>query len=166
MRHLYTILSVFVCVLFGANVFAQVHTLSFTGRDWTNQHHIPLLKVNVSDLDRNWEKDLYYPDTILVLGTTGINSDILPHGVQLTQNVPNPFDGVTDVVLETSEAGKVTLEVVDINGRVVVGANNYSSLPAGTHRFRVVLSTAGTQRMGKSERKRPCVVPSGVRVDS
>lgn len=143
MRHLYTILSVFVCVLFGANVFAQVHTLSFTGRDWTNQHHIPLLKVNVSDLDRNWEKDLYYPDTILVLGTTGINSDILPHGVQLTQNVPNPFDGVTEFAILLPENHDVLVEIYDISGRLTVG-QRFTALSAGTHLFQAALASPQT----------------------
>jgi len=65
------------------------------------------------------------------------------HNVQLSQNTPNPFNGTTDVYLTTTEAGTVTMEIADINGRMVVGANNYSPQP-GVHQFRITLATPST----------------------
>lgn len=66
--------------------------------------------------------------------------------VQLSQNTPNPFNGTTDVYLTVAEAGTASVEIADINGRTVVGANNYSPLP-GVHQFRVTLATPGTYVM-------------------
>ena len=66
--------------------------------------------------------------------------------VQLSQNTPNPFNGTTDVYLTVTEAGTVSVEIADINGRTVVGANNYSPQP-GVHQFRVILATPGTYVM-------------------
>ena len=66
--------------------------------------------------------------------------------VQLSQNTPNPFNGTTDVYLTVAEAGTVSVEIADINGRTVVGANNYSPQP-GVHQFRVILATPGTYVM-------------------
>ena len=137
-------LLLFTLALVSFGAFAQSVTVTFTGKD-VKGRHVQLDRVVITNLTQNWQETIIYPDTILMMGSTGIDDLVANNSpIRLSQNVPNPFDGVTDVVLETSEAGKVTLEVVDINGRVVVGANNYSSLPAGTHRFRVVLSTAGT----------------------
>ncbi|MBP5400880.1 MAG: glycosyl hydrolase 53 family protein [Bacteroidales bacterium] len=65
------------------------------------------------------------------------------HDVQLSQNTPNPFNGTTDVYLTTTEAGTVTMEIADINGRMVVGTNNYSP-QLGVHQFRITLATPGT----------------------
>ena len=65
------------------------------------------------------------------------------HYVQLSQNTPNPFNGTTEVYLTTAEAGTVTVEIADINGRMVVGTNNYSPQP-GVHQFRIALATPGT----------------------
>ena len=61
----------------------------------------------------------------------------------MSQNTPNPFNGTTDVYLTTAEAGMVTMEIADINGRTIVGANNYSPQP-GVHQFRITLATSGT----------------------
>ena len=66
--------------------------------------------------------------------------------VQLSQNTPNPFNGTTDVYLTVAEAGTASVEIADINGRTVVGANHYSPLP-GVHQFRVTIATPGTYVM-------------------
>ena len=125
------------------NLFAQSVTLTFTGRDVKNQY-VKLHRVAITNLTQNWQETIYYPDTILIMGGTGINDFENSKEFRLSQNVPNPFEGVTDFELQTIENGNVILEMMDMNGRVVVGANNYSPLPAGTHHFRVTLSTAGT----------------------
>ena len=67
--------------------------------------------------------------------------------VQLSQNTPNPFNGTTDVYLTVAEAGTVSVEIADINGRTVVGANNYSTQQRYVHQFRVTISTPGTYVM-------------------
>ena len=65
------------------------------------------------------------------------------HDVQLSQNTPNPFNSTTDVYLTTTEAGTVTVEIADINGRMVETWCT-ASLQYGVHQFRITLATPGT----------------------
>ena len=109
-------------------------TLKFTGKNQFGQH-ATLNSVTVENVTRHWQEVLYYPDTTLIMGTTGIE-DVGQggNGVRLFQNVPNPFDGVTDFALYLPEASAVTLEICDLNGNVT--ANYSGSLDPGGHRFR------------------------------
>ena len=66
--------------------------------------------------------------------------------VQLSQNTPNPFNGTTDVYLTVAEAGTVSVEIADMNGRTVETLLA-TSLQKGTHQFRVILATPGTYVM-------------------
>ena len=137
------ILSTFVLALLCLCATAQTVTLMFTGKDAKNQY-VKLNRVVITNLTQNWQETIYYPDTILMMGGTGIDDFENANGMKLSQNVPNPFDGATDFELQMIEKGDITLEIMDMNGRTVVGANNYSPLPAGTHHFRATLATAGT----------------------
>ena len=120
-------------------------TLTFVGRDRTGNDYVRLSSVSVYDLDQLWHQIIEYPDTTLVLyvnGTVGVET-MCTSSLQM-QNNPNPFDGATDVILCTPYDGDVTMEIADVNGRAVVGANDYSPLPTGTHQFRLTLSAPGT----------------------
>ena len=120
---------------------AQTVTLIFTGRDASNQY-IPLNRVVVSNLTRGWRETLIWPDTVLVMtNQTGID-DLVTDGFLLSQNNPNPFDGITYVNLNVTEPGDVSLVITDITGRIV-GANNYSPLQPGIREIRISLSSAG-----------------------
>ena len=118
---------------------AQDITLTFTGRDTKNQY-VKLDRVEITNQTQNWQETLIYPDTILMMGSTGISDVDNANGFKLSQNVPNPFDGTTDFSLQMPEAGKVLLEVYDMSGRKISVYQNI--LPAGMHSFRVLLSTA------------------------
>ena len=111
-----------------AVVSAQTVTLTFTGRDASNQH-VPLNRVVVSNLTRGWQETLLWPDTVLEMTDhTGIAETFHETSLRLSQNNPNPFDGTTFVNLNVTEPGDVSLVITDITGRIV-GANNYSPLP-------------------------------------
>ena len=119
-------------------------TLTFVGKDRTGQDYVQLSRVSVFDLDQLWHQEIYYPDTTLVLYVNGmVGVETWCTASLQMQNNPNPFDGATDVILSTPYEGDVTMEITDVNGRAVVGANNYSPLP-GTHQFRLTLSAPGT----------------------
>ena len=137
-------------VLMGVATFAQTVTLTFTGRNAAN-HYMQLDRVVITNQTKGWQETIYWPDTTLIMqNVTGIDdASETRHAtsLQFTQNNPNPFTGTTDVNLTVADAGAVTLEIVDGNGRIIVGANNYSPLPTGTHQFRVSLSAAGTYVM-------------------
>ena len=126
--------------------FSQTVTLTFTGRNAAN-HYMQLDRVVITNQTKGWSETIYWPDTTLIMqNVTGIDESVANDGFGLSQNNPNPFNGTTDVNLTVADAGAVTLEIVDGNGRIV-GANNYSPLPTGTHQFRVSLSVAGTYVM-------------------
>ena len=122
---------------------AQITVLTFTGRDSLNQH-VPMSRVVVRNLFHNWEETLYWPDTVLVMGATGIGDAETgcASSLQLSQNSPNPFDGITSVELRAAEPGDVEVEILDIAGRVV-GVSSYSLLQPGAHEIHITLSSAG-----------------------
>ena len=126
-------------------VFAQAQsvTLTFTGRD-ANNHFIPLNRVVIGNVTQNWQETIYYPDTILVMGGTGVEDmgTMCASSLRLSQNNPNPFDGTTFVNLEVAEPGDVAIEITDITGRIVETMCT-SSLQPGIHEMRITLSSPG-----------------------
>ncbi|MBO4482086.1 MAG: hypothetical protein J5719_05990, partial [Bacteroidales bacterium] len=127
----------FMIMCLGA--MSQNITLTFTGRDGNNRF-IPLNRVEITNVTQNWSETIYYPDTILMLGSTGIDEFGSEKEFALSQNVPNPFDGTTDFLLNMPHNGRVLLEVYDLNGKKITEYKN--SLPSGTHTFKVILSTS------------------------
>ena len=143
MKKLFFILSLLM-LSFGA--WAQTISISFTGKDAAN-HYVRLNRVIVTNLTQNWQETIYWPDTTLTLtNDVGIGDYENPTGFELSQNTPNPFKGTTDVMLSVVEAGTVTIDITDVNGRVVE-SQKIPSLQIGTHHFRVTLSTVGTYLM-------------------
>ncbi len=117
-------------------------TLQFTGQDQYGQH-VPLSTVTVENVTKHWQEVLHYPDTTLIMGTTGIeDGGWIEDGVRLFQNTPNPFDGVTDFALYLPEASTVTLEICDLNG--LVAATYQGSFEPGSHLFRAWLASPQT----------------------
>ena len=113
-------------------------TLQFTGQNQNGQY-VPLTTILVENTSKHWQEMLYYPDTTLFIGNTGIEEiEQLGNGVRLFQNVPNPFDGVTDFALQLPEASDVQLEIYDLNGKVT--ATYQGSLDPGCHQFRACSS--------------------------
>ena len=140
------ILCFIAIALVGVVAFAQTVTLTFTGQDFNNSW-VQLDRVVISNLTRDWQETIYWPDTTLtMINSTGIADYANSGAFFLSQNNPNPFNGTTDVLLTVADAGMVKLEITDVNGRIVVGANDYSPLP-GIHRFRITLSATGTYVM-------------------
>lgn len=127
-----------VGLLMAIPLFAQNVTLTFTGRD-VNNHFIPLHRVVIMDVTRSWQETIYYPDTIYVTTSVGIEDHNGNLAFELFQNAPNPFDGTTDFTLQVPRTGVVQLEVSNLNGRRIAGCCR--NLPAGKHTFRVQLSS-------------------------
>ena len=131
--------------LMGVVAFAQSVTLTFTGRD-AAEHWIQLNRVVITNLTKSWQETIYWPDTTLTMQNgTGIDESVANGGFALSQNNPNPFSGTTDVNLTVADAGAVTLEIVDGNGKTV-GTHRVRP-EIGTHQFRVSLSAVGTYVM-------------------
>ena len=140
------ILCLMTIALMGVVACAQTVTLTFTGRD-AAEHWIQLNRVVITNLTKGWQETIYWPDTTSTMQIgTGIDESVAKGGFALSQNNPNPFTGTTDVNLTVTDAGAVTLEIVDGNGKIVETRHG-TSLQPGTHQFRVSLSAAGTYVM-------------------
>lgn len=132
----------------------QTVELTFTGRDTTN-HPVQLSRIFVTNLTQGWQEILFWPDTVLTLQNSNGIDDMetcRSASLQLSQNTPNPFSGTTDVFLTIPNAGAVTLEITDINGRVAIPLTDVSTMVQTNdisleHQFRVTLSTEGTYVM-------------------
>ena len=127
--------------------FAQTVTLTFTGRN-TAGDYVQLNRVDIINLTQGWQETISWPDTTLTMqNVTGIDDVETQNfaSLHLSQNNPNPFSGITDVLLTVADAGMVVLEIANANGRIV-GTHRVSP-QLGTHQFRVTLSAAGTYVM-------------------
>ena len=118
--------------------------LTFFGND-ANGHWVRHDSVTITNETKGWQETIYWPDERLVLQNyTGIfdAETMCASPLQLSQNTPNPFNGTTDVVVVVADAGAVSLEIADVNGRVV---ETHCVRPQlGDHQFRITLSAAGT----------------------
>ena len=118
----------------------QTVTVKFTGHDIYGNYS-RLSQVHIQNHTRGWQEVITWPDTVLILqNTVGIEENALSAGFELLPNVPNPFDGETDVCLRTGISGEVSLTVFDLMGKEVAVFS--SVLEPGDHHFSVRLNTA------------------------
>lgn len=122
--------------------FAQDITVLFAGYD-AHGNPIHLDSIRVINLTKGQEDVI--KDTVVVFDengdvTTGINHFAPIDEFKLSQNIPNPFDGITKVSMQLPSSGKVIIDVYDITGKKVTTYRN--TLSAGTHSFKVALRTS------------------------
>lgn len=70
---------------------------------------------------------------------TGVEEDLV-NNISVAQNVPNPFNGNTVISYNLNEASNVTLQVVDLTGKVVTTINE-GNQNAGEHNLTIDGST-------------------------
>ena len=137
---------IYLCVIVLSMQAQETVTLTFTGarEDLSFQR---LDSVVITNLTNNWTEVIYYPDTLLIMNTTGITSWERINGTpKLYQNTPNPFQGATDFSLLLSEEEQVYMTIFDINGKRI--AHFQQTLPAGEHQFHATMSTPQTYLLG------------------
>lgn len=134
------ILSLTLVIAFAIASMAQTVTLTFTGIDNQN-NHVSLDSVVVTNLTRGWQEVLYYPDTTLIL-TNNVGIADNGHAASVAQNMPNPFDGTTNVGLFMNNPEKIRLTIVDMTGRIICQQSH--KLDKGHHNFSITLSTPQT----------------------
>lgn len=132
------IFTLFLIVMFGYHAVSQSVVVSFTGEN-VNKEYVQIDSVVIMNLSENWSIKLNYPDTMFDLMTVGIAElENIPTNFQLSQNIPNPFNGSTNFTLQTSEREYVSIEIRDMLGRLIVDYNNV--LSAGVHSFDLQLN--------------------------
>lgn len=139
------ILCSFLFSLLFITMQAQTVTLKFSACD-IDSLYLPLHHVVAVNWTQNWRTSIYWPDTVLVMQAgTGIN-DVEGNNnhmaLQILQNSPNPFYGTTTVNINVPDPGNVSIDISDVNGRIV-GTSQNLSLQKGLHQFRVTLSSEG-----------------------
>lgn len=120
---------------------AQSVTLFFTGLDAENQY-LQLDSIQVVNHTRGWQETLYWPDTVLTMSVTGVEEPGTIARFSLFQNIPNPFEGTTCVLLDVVGEEDVTMELMDMSGKVLV-SQVFHSLQPGIHQFQLSLSAPG-----------------------
>lgn len=135
----------FIFLLTGVAMFAQTITLSFTGRgkggNVTEEIYQKIDSLQVRNINRHWEQMIYYPDTVVLLEALAVPMiNVKQSGLE--QNVPNPFDCVTEAILNLSQSENVTMQVLDASGKEYLTYNE--KLPAGEHLFEITLAIPQT----------------------
>lgn len=72
-------------------------------------------------------------------------NQVLPGAVVLHENFPNPFNPLTSIKFDLPQAGRASLRVVDLSGRLVRTLSE-GDLPAGTHTIHWDGTNASGQR--------------------
>ena len=117
--------------------FSQSITLSFTGQTIRGRH-VDMDSIVIRNLTQGWTATLVAPDTSCSFDITAIKiNSTMP--AELSQNVPNPFHGTTEVNLALPQPDKVTMQALDMGGRVF--ANYNGNLPEGEHHFEISLAS-------------------------
>lgn len=144
----FCIILICICI----STYAQTYTLTFTGQD-SNGQHIPLQKVHINNITQQWSDTLWYPDTILIIHTTGIHDWSQKSNFKLMQNTPNPFDGTTNFSIQIPQKDELHITVYDILGNLITSFND--QLPAGLYTFELRLKNPQTYLLcayyGKNE---------------
>lgn len=124
-------------------VFSQAVIVNFTGNNSQNNEYVQLSQIEITNNTRGWSHTLTYPDTIAILiATTGIDENLVNNSFGLSQNIPNPFNGSTNVNLTLTKTGGVTMEIVDITGRIIETMST-PILEMGSHQFHIHIADAG-----------------------
>lgn len=114
-------------------------SLSFTAtcKDGT---YARLQKVKVENITKQWEEILLYPDTILHARYTHVH-EVENNMFLLTQNIPNPFAGVTSVAFSLPVADNVVFSIYDLSGKLYFIKT--CALLQGNYNIRLSLPLAG-----------------------
>ena len=134
MKRLISTVVIAICTLCA---FAQSINISFTGKT-IHGRHVEMDSIVICNLTQGWTATLVAPDTSCSFDLTAIKINNAMQA-ELSQNVPNPFHGTTEVSLSLPKPDKVGLQVHDIGGRLF--ANYNGRLPEGEHRFEISLAT-------------------------
>ena len=144
-------------MLLYATLSAQTVTLTFTAQDAYGQY-VQIDRVVVTNQTKGWQEIIQWPDTtFLMQNSLGVDDYSGMREFALSQNNPNPFGTTTDVELAVVEEGGVSIEISDINGRLVV-ANQYSSMQPGIHRFRVSMANGGLYVLTARQNKKTSAI--------
>jgi hypothetical protein len=119
---------------------AQTISLTFSGLN--NGKPIHLEKIEIGNIDKSCDTTLYYPDSILVLHSLGIDDPAgNPDRLTLFQNTPNPVTDRTFIKVFNPASGDLFVVVREIGGKPVCAYE--AKLDRGYHLFEFSPGKAG-----------------------
>lgn len=134
MKRILLIIAIAMC---STLAFSQSITLNFTGQTIRGRH-VDMDSIVICNITQGWTATLVAPDTSCSFDITAIKINNVMQA-ELSQNVPNPFHGTTEVSLSLPKPDKVNMQALDMGGRVF--ANYNGNLPEGEHRFAVSIAS-------------------------
>ena len=125
----------FFLLLISTLTYGQKPAISLSFSGIANGQYAQLSRIDIRNLDRNCDTTLYWPDTVLVLQPTlGLNDlDSFSEQFRVFQNIPNPVEENTKILLYMPENGKVEVDVSLFNGKQVASCRQ--ELRRGYHSF-------------------------------
>ncbi|MCD4679292.1 MAG: hypothetical protein K8S00_02775, partial [Bacteroidales bacterium] len=121
----------FLLFLFFFDSNAQMIELTFTGK--SDSFHVPLNYILIENMTQGGDTILYSPDTVIVLGTVGINEGFKNNNFMVQQNYPNPFNNQTVINIYMPEESYLDISIHNAIGKEVTSYKN--NLNRGFHSF-------------------------------
>jgi uncharacterized protein (TIGR02145 family) len=117
-------------------------TLTFTAAYYQGTY-IQLDSIRVSNNTQGVDTVLFYPDTVLVLGSNvGIPGyKMSGDGFRVIQNYPNPFTSQTKISIFVPKKDEVEISVADVGGRSLLKTD--WQLDRGVHSFNFTAGETG-----------------------
>ncbi len=130
----------FLLILLASLCLSAQNTVNvkFKGQIRSTEEYARLDSIRICDRTHQWQRTIVYPDTMLVANLTNMECQ-KENAIFLSQNTPNPFDGITEVELSISKDENVTMQIFDMLGKSYAQVSQ--RLSAGTHRFEIRLVT-------------------------
>ncbi|NQT26833.1 aryl-sulfate sulfotransferase, partial [candidate division KSB1 bacterium] len=133
------------------------HTYTFTMEEDSDYEAEVVFNCGMHDAD-------VYLDNVSLSVTTSVQEepeiDISPEAFQLSQNFPNPFNGITQIEYDLSNAGDVRIRIFNVRGQVVwtvdhfnqqVGNHivriNFTNFSTGLYFYQIDFKSSGSQRL-------------------
>ncbi|HDG67869.1 MAG TPA: T9SS type A sorting domain-containing protein, partial [candidate division Zixibacteria bacterium] len=113
---------------YGTNQIPEIYEIIFTN---------PATGENIDMREINSYRFTYTGPTEFVITVStislGIEKSKLPSTITVLSNTPNPFNSATEIRFALPEDARITIDIVDINGKVVRKLVNNAEFSAGWH---------------------------------
>lgn len=115
--------------------------LTYTAVD--NNEYVQLDSIKVMNRTQGGDTVLFWPDTVLVLGSQFSTPEFDESGkeLQVFQNYPNPVTDQTTISMYVPDRGNVRIIIADVTGRIIFISDQV--LEEGCHSFRYMPGNHG-----------------------
>lgn len=125
-----------ILLILSFGLFAQSNLiLNFNAVDSATNLSIPLDSVIISDLSSGSDTTIYGATPSLVIMFTGTNDNFQIDGMYLSDPIPNPTSGNSEMVLVLDQYSSLVLSMYDISGAVLY--SRHTQVGPGVYRLNV-----------------------------